>query len=63
MLRQLANSIVFTTVQSFRSSPCAGVTVYTSGEICLDILGSAWSSVYDVGAVLISLRVKCKDYS
>jgi hypothetical protein len=31
--------------------------VYGDGQICLDILGSNWSPIYDVAAVLTSIQV------
>jgi hypothetical protein len=30
--------------------------VYTDGAICLDILGSQWSPIYDVAAILTSIQ-------
>lgn len=33
--------------------------VYADGGICIDILQSQWSAIYDVSAILTSLQVRC----
>eukprot|EP00030_Apusomonadida_sp_AF-17_P001978 a2202_458.p1 GENE.a2202_458~~a2202_458.p1 ORF type:complete len:187 (-),score=79.97 a2202_458:83-598(-) len=35
--------------------------VYADGSICLDILGNAWSPIYDVSAVLCSIQSLLSD--
>jgi ubiquitin-conjugating enzyme E2 A len=35
--------------------------IYTDGRICLDILQNQWSPVYDVWAVLTSIRSLLSD--
>jgi ubiquitin-conjugating enzyme E2 A len=37
-------------------SPIFHPNVYLDGKICLDILQNKWSSLYDVSAILISIR-------
>lgn len=32
--------------------------VYGDGSLCLDILQDKWSPIYDVSAILISIRVR-----
>ena len=35
--------------------------VYSDGSICLDILGNAWSPIYDVAAILTSIQSLLSD--
>ena len=35
-----------------------GAAVYADGGICLDILQNQWSPIYDVSAILTSIRVR-----
>lgn len=35
--------------------------VYADGSICLDILGNAWSPIYDVAAILTSIQSLLSD--
>ena len=38
--------------------PIPRAAVYADGGICLDILQNQWSPIYDVSAILTSIRVR-----